>query len=367
MNRLVPPTSVDLAAADCGAQSAQLITVLKMETNLFVKNLLASSTANNIFIGARSDGRGGMKWMDGGNIPVTTDFSNLGHTFDNNLKTVAPGKCLAMVKGRDEWEIVDCSTARNSYICQKPQQSSNNVGFCRWDAFRANTDVKSACMCPTSMNTCAKRPNCFWYEDPNSPFKECISNSERFYNMLHRLLVRRGKKDFAIKIRNGSTPARGQMPFGPYGPSIIGAGNPNPTSMFGVYGHKNPYDRQRGMGMFGKQGHFGPQRQSQMNPWGQSLPGQSHMGYGRMPPQMMGQHGMMGQQGQQMMGQQGPQMMGQMGQHEAQMMGQMGQQGPQMLGQMGGQQGQQPWGQRQQVYHEGNRFNPYKQQNHKQY
>merc|ERR1719186_1946972 len=102
-----------------------------------------------------------------------------------------------------------------------------------------------------------------------------------------------------------------------------------------------------------------------MNPWGQSLPGQSHMGYGRMPPQMMGQHGMMGQQGQQMMGHHGPQMMGQ---HGPQMMGQMGQQGPQMMGQHGpqmmgqmrGQQGQQPWGQRQQVYHEGNRFNPYK-------
>jgi len=328
------PLPLTVAAGSCGGMGGQLVNINNMETNLFVKNLLANSGANSIFLGAKSDAPHSMKWMVGinaGDSQLSTDFSNMGQNFENGLGSVTAGQTVVMKKGADEWEIIDnTASTKLAYVCQKAQPSSN-VGFCRWDAFRANTDVKSACMCPTSMNTCAKRSNCFWYEDPNSPFKECISNSERFYNMLHRLLVRRGKKDFAIKIRYGSTPARGHMPFGPYGPSIIGAGNPNPTSMFGVYGHKNPYDRQRGM---------------------------------RMPPQMMGQ---MGQQGHQMMGQmgqQGPQMMGQMGQQGPQM---MGQHGPQMMGQMRGQQGQQPWGQRQQVYHEGNRFNPYKQQNHKQY
>ena len=29
---------------------------------------------------------------------------------------------------------------------------------------------------------------------------ECISNAERFYNVLSNLLLKRGKKDFAIRI-----------------------------------------------------------------------------------------------------------------------------------------------------------------------
>lgn len=319
------PKTLDIAAGDCGAQGSQLVAIHNMETNLFVKNILANSPAASIFLGAKSDAPNSMRWMVGinsGDQPVTTDFSNMGQTFETNVRSVSAGKCVTMTKGSDEWDIIDCQAVNplqpapeRAYVCQKDQPSSN-VGFCRWDAFRANTDVKSACMCPTSMTICSKRANCYWYEDPNSPFKECISNSERFYNMLHRLLVRRGKKDFALNIRYGSTPARGQMPFGPYGPSIIGAGNPNPTSMFGVYGHKNPYDRQRGMGIFGQRGHYAPQRQSNQNPWGQSLPGRSQFGYGRGP------YG----------------------------------QGP-----------PQPWGQRQQVYHEGNRFNPHRQQNHRQY
>merc|ERR1712029_1083657 len=36
-----------------------------------------------------------------------------------------------------------------------------------------------------------------------------------------------GKKDFAIKIRYGATPARGELPMGPYGPAIIGGGSLN--------------------------------------------------------------------------------------------------------------------------------------------
>merc|ERR1711903_413093 len=40
-----------------------------------------------------------------------------------------------------------------------------------------------------------------------------------------KLLKKRGKKDFAIKIRYGATPARGQLPMGPYGPAIIGGGS----------------------------------------------------------------------------------------------------------------------------------------------
>ncbi len=37
--------------------------------------------------------------------------------------------------------------------------------------------------------------------------------------------MKRGKKDFAIRINYSSAPARGQLPQGPYGPAIIGAGS----------------------------------------------------------------------------------------------------------------------------------------------
>jgi len=171
------------------------------------------------------------------------------------------------------WESVD-KTGPLHFVCEV-KQSLNLPGYCRWDAYRSNTDVRSACMCPTTMELCNRRPNCFWYEDPTSPFKECISNSERFYNMLHRLLVRRGKKDFAIKIRYGATPARGHLPLGPYGPAIIGQGNSNPSKTFGVYGLKNQYDTQNGLGMFQSGGLYGPQRHSAVNPYGQPLPGQT--------------------------------------------------------------------------------------------
>merc|ERR1712002_1327705 len=139
-------------------------------------------------------------------------------------------------------------------------------------------------MCPTNMQTCNKRRNCYWYEDPRTPFKECISNAERFYNMLHRLLMRRGKKDFAIKIRYGATPARGQLPYGLYGPAIIGQGNPNPNSMYGVYGMRNPYDKQQGMGMFQQGGVYGPQ--TQLDAYGRPLP-HTHM-YGQYNYQTAG-------------------------------------------------------------------------------
>merc|ERR1711913_136166 len=85
-------------------------------------------------------------------------------------------------------------------------------------------------------------------------------------NMLHRLLIRRGKKDFAIKIRYGATPARGKLPLGPYGPSVIGQGSQRPASMYGMQGM---YGR-------GQQGMYGRGMSSYMNPYGQP----SYGGYG---------------------------------------------------------------------------------------
>merc|ERR1711874_79695 len=90
------------------------------------------------------------------------------------------------------------------------------------------------------------------------------SNSERFYGILQKLLLKRGKKDFAIKIRYGATAARGKLPLGPWGPSIIGHGDRHsmmsrrPTG--GMFGRPSGgmFGRQFGGGMMGG-GMFGRQ------------------------------------------------------------------------------------------------------------
>jgi len=103
-------------------------------------------------------------------------------------------------------------------------------GACRWDFERSNKlGSDQACLCPATVTTCAiGRKGCYWYEIPDEPTIvptfACINTAERFYHLLAKLLKKRGKKDFAIKIRYGATPARGQLPLGPYGPAIIGGG-----------------------------------------------------------------------------------------------------------------------------------------------
>jgi len=119
----------------------------------------------------------------------------------------------------------------------KPLNPDNLPGSCRWDYQRSNQGL-SACLCPATKHTCsADRKECYWYKMPEEkahklanqgivfiPTHACINSAERFYFLLAGLLKKRGKKDFAIKIRYGATPARGQLPLGPYGPAIIGGG-----------------------------------------------------------------------------------------------------------------------------------------------
>jgi len=111
-------------------------------------------------------------------------------------------------------------------------------GACRWDLERSNTlGSDQACLCPATETTCTiGRKGCYWYEIPDSnaldiPTFACINTAERFYHLLAKLLKKRGKKDFAIKIRYGATPARGQLPLGPYGPAIIGGGSHNKMAL----------------------------------------------------------------------------------------------------------------------------------------
>jgi hypothetical protein len=114
-------------------------------------------------------------------------------------------------------------------------------GRCRFDPYKAQVDPSTACLCVATVDTCKKnREGCYWFEDKKSGNKECISNAERFYDHLYMLLNRRGKKDFAINIRYGATPARGALPMGPLGPQIIGQGNPSPTYAMNPDGTASP-------------------------------------------------------------------------------------------------------------------------------
>jgi len=210
-------------------------------------------------------------------------------------------------------------------------------GACRWDLERSNRlGNAEACLCPATQTTCEiNRKGCYWYKIPPvgglEPSFSCINTAERFYYLLAKLLRKRGKKDFAIKIRYGATPARGQLPLGPYGPALIGGGSQNAMmrAMQQVQSLQNSKMAQFQQMQAQLAGGMG-QPQSLLG----GMHGQQNMG--------MLQNPYAAQMGQQM-GQQQPQMYGQqMGQQpQAGLMNpyaaQMGQQQPQ-AGQMFGQQ-----------------------------
>ena len=65
---------------------------------------------------------------------------------------------------------------------------------------------------------CTIDKRCYWNSDYKIGRDECISSAEQFYKVLARLLIRRGKQDFAIRIEHHSAPGRAHLPFGPSGP-----------------------------------------------------------------------------------------------------------------------------------------------------
>jgi len=187
---------------------------------------------------------------------------------------------------------------------------NNLPGACRWDLERSNKlGSDQACLCPATESTCTlNREGCYWYEMPDASITtfSCINTAERFYHLLAKLLKKRGKKDFAIKIRYGATPARGQLPMGPYGPAIIGGGSQSQMhlalqqlkmqQMKGQPGYGapsySPYGQRPQMPSYGQQPQmpsYGQQpqipsygQQPQMPSYGQqpSMPS-----YGQQPPQ----------------------------------------------------------------------------------
>jgi len=274
-------------------------------------------------------------------------------------------------------------------------------GACRWDLERSNRlGNAEACLCPATQTTCEiNRKGCYWYKIPPvgglEPTFSCINTAERFYYLLAKLLRKRGKKDFAIKIRYGATPARGQLPLGPYGPALIGGGSQN-AMMRAMQQVQSLQSSRPGFGQFmggapgggsqgPSQGGFGGQMAQfqqmqaqlaggmgqQQSPLG-GMHGQQNLGMlqnpyaaqigqqmGQQQPQFGQQMGQQQPQAGQMFGQQQPQA-GLMNPYAAQMGQQMGQQQPQFGQQMGQQQPQpgQMFGQQMQQPQDG-MMNPY--------
>merc|ERR1739844_547453 len=140
-----------------------------------------------------------------------------------------------------EGEGSDPNWVKTDGMGQSSVDLENLPGKCRFDPYRAMVDPNSACLCVATQETCTKnRDGCYWHEDPDTHYKECISKAERFYNQLYALLSKRGKKSFAINIRYGATPARGNLPYGPWGPAIIGYGNPSPSQQIGLFRRPRP-------------------------------------------------------------------------------------------------------------------------------
>jgi len=145
-------------------------------------------------------------------------------------------------------DVTETEDETNEYSGTTSVYLEKLPGKCRYDPYRAMIDPNTACLCVATQESCTKdRQGCYWHEDSETGYRECISKAERFYNQLYALLSKRGKKSFAINIRYGATPARGNLPYGPWGPAVIGYGNPSPSQQVGLFrksyggGYKRPH------------------------------------------------------------------------------------------------------------------------------
>merc|ERR1711934_180101 len=194
--------------------------------------------------------------------------------------TPQAAKNCRMVKVTElEGKVIDdfkkCSEIQGLSYNWLKKEMLNQGGMCRWAGGRESAveeEGRGVCLCPaTTEKLCTKgRASCYFHTDRKTNEKTCISKPERFYNQLARLLSKRGKKDFSMKIQYGGSGARGYLPMGLQGPSLIGRGNPylghhkrmhygnfGPQG-FGSFGFSPNYQYRTGQGFGGFGGH-GPQ------------------------------------------------------------------------------------------------------------
>merc|ERR1712013_842152 len=167
-------------------------------------------------------------------------------------------------------------------------------GACRWrGGVRPGEETegrRGACLCPaTTEELCTKdRPACYFHTDRKSQESTCISKPERFYYQLARLLAKRGKKDFSMKIQYGASGALGYLPMGLQGPAMIGRGNPylglHDARHFGTFGSQGArsfgfapnYEYRTGQGFGGFGGILvNPSTPSSTPPWAMATSNQT--------------------------------------------------------------------------------------------
>jgi len=163
------------------------------------------------------------------------------------------------------------------YSSDFDRNDPNELAFCRWDmGFDEFEDKQAGCLCPRTKDKCNKKNQCYWYKSKHSDDGDCVHNSERFYNILANLLSKRGKKDFALKIKYSSAAAKGNLPFGPWGPAHFDLD-------YQPYVHRqleHPFDHNPFMNIYDTpNGHSGTYMQPGPHPYevGQHYP---MMGYG---------------------------------------------------------------------------------------
>merc|ERR1712027_51814 len=130
----------------------------------------------------------------------------------------------------------------------------------------------------------------------NSDDRQCVSRAEDMYDKLKKLLAKRGKKDFAIKIAYKAIPGRGYAPYGPVGPSVFGYGKHYFAAQAAQRAHYGGGYGQQHYG-YGQQHGYGHEQQSygygQQQGYGYSQP----QSYGYGGNQGYGQGGYSGNQG----------------------------------------------------------------------
>jgi len=158
----------------------------------------------------------------------------------------------------------DCANIRHDTWDPHEQIMRPMIGACRWDEVAgSHGDKGQGCLCPADADTCTAngRSACYWHKDESLGTTSCVSKAERFYYEMSSLLAERGKKDFSLRIRYGSVPAKGKLPFGLRGPAVFGMGARQPGFPLWMMMRKNPLfflmSRLMGFGMRGFGGGMG--------------------------------------------------------------------------------------------------------------
>ncbi|XP_040578019.1 uncharacterized protein [Lepeophtheirus salmonis] len=177
--------------------------------------------------------------VNGNNIVLEKEELHLGETNKAPSYVPLPFDCRTYIAENILTHEECAFYSTNSFY----QRGKPLIAQCRWDPrYRMN----GVCLCPRTESLCYSdelKNKCYWSRNENIPHEAsnkngiCISNAEKFYYVLRDLLLKRGKKDFAVRIIYNSDSALGELPFGPHGPSLINSKDFLTREKMGQYRH----------------------------------------------------------------------------------------------------------------------------------